>query len=193
MKFFVLLVKRLFRPSKRNNIRLINHIVQKWFGVNSKFPLSVHYTTTLASPSNIKFKGGEKFISSMESSGGCYFSAVNGIYFGHNVLFAPGVRIISGNHSMDISRAAVKSDPVKVGDNVWIGTSAVILSGVSVGDNAVVGAGAVVTKNVGEYEIVAGVPAAKIGQICTCGLQMHESIGRWRCSTCDVVNDFEKK
>ncbi len=46
-----------------------------------------------------------------------------------------------------------------VGNDVWIGYSAVVLPGVRVGDGAVIGAGAVVTQDVEPYAIVAGVPA----------------------------------
>lgn len=48
---------------------------------------------------------------------------------------------------------------VTIGNDVWIGHGAVIMPGVTVGDGAVVGANAVVTRDVGPYEIVAGVPA----------------------------------
>lgn len=49
-----------------------------------------------------------------------------------------------------------------IGNDVWIGYEAVILSGVTIGDGAVVGARAVVTKDVPPYTIVGGVPASKI-------------------------------
>ncbi|MCG9022851.1 CatB-related O-acetyltransferase [Laribacter hongkongensis] len=48
---------------------------------------------------------------------------------------------------------------VTVGNDVWIGRSAIVLSGVEIGNGAVVGAGAVVTKDVPPYAIVAGNPA----------------------------------
>lgn len=48
---------------------------------------------------------------------------------------------------------------VTIGNDVWIGHSAIVLPGVQVGDGAVVGAGAVVTKSVPPYAIVAGNPA----------------------------------
>jgi len=48
---------------------------------------------------------------------------------------------------------------ITVGDDVWIGTGAVILSGVTIGSGAVVGAGAVVARDVPPYAIVAGNPA----------------------------------
>jgi len=46
-----------------------------------------------------------------------------------------------------------------VGNDVWIGSNAIIRAGVKIGNGAVIGAGAVVTKDVPDYAIVAGVPA----------------------------------
>ena len=48
---------------------------------------------------------------------------------------------------------------VKIGHDVWIGRSAIVLPGVEIGNGAVVGAGAVVTRPVPPYAIVAGNPA----------------------------------
>ena len=54
---------------------------------------------------------------------------------------------------------------VKIGNNVYIGTGAVILPGVTIGDWVMIGAGCVVTKDVEDYAIVAGNPARKIRDI----------------------------
>lgn len=51
---------------------------------------------------------------------------------------------------------------VAIGDDVWIGRSAIVLPGVQVATGAVIGAGAVVTRNVPAYSIVAGNPARLI-------------------------------
>lgn len=51
---------------------------------------------------------------------------------------------------------------VRIENDVWIGSNAIILPGVHIGNGAVVAAGAVVTKNVAPYEIVGGVPARHI-------------------------------
>ena len=49
-----------------------------------------------------------------------------------------------------------------IGNEVWIGYEAVILSGVTIGDGAIIGTHAVVTKDVPPYTIVGGVPAKPI-------------------------------
>jgi acetyltransferase-like isoleucine patch superfamily enzyme len=54
---------------------------------------------------------------------------------------------------------ATDTGPTVIGNDVYIGVGAIVLSGVSIGDGAVVGAGAVVTKSVPSYAIVAGNPA----------------------------------
>ena len=52
---------------------------------------------------------------------------------------------------------------IKIGNDVWIARSAVILSGISIGNGAVIAAGAVVVKDVNDYEIVGGNPAQSLG------------------------------
>lgn len=47
----------------------------------------------------------------------------------------------------------------KIGNDVWIGSRAVIIGGVTISDGAVIGAGSIVTKDVGPYEIWGGNPA----------------------------------
>lgn len=49
--------------------------------------------------------------------------------------------------------------PTVIGNDVYIGVGAIVLSGISIGDGAVVGAGAIVSKSVPPYAVVAGNPA----------------------------------
>jgi acetyltransferase-like isoleucine patch superfamily enzyme len=52
-----------------------------------------------------------------------------------------------------------QSDPVIIGDHVWIGSKAIILPGVRIGSHAVVGAGSIVTKDIPPRCVAAGNPA----------------------------------
>lgn len=59
----------------------------------------------------------------------------------------------------------IRTAPVEIGDDVFIGTNAIVLKGVRIGDRSIVAAGAVVFK--GEYPpdcLLAGNPAAIISQ-----------------------------
>jgi acetyltransferase-like isoleucine patch superfamily enzyme len=59
-------------------------------------------------------------------------------------------------------RPKLKTAPVIISDNVWIGMNAIILKGVNIGENSVVAAGSVVTKSVPANTVVAGNPAVPV-------------------------------
>ena len=62
----------------------------------------------------------------------------------------------------DIAAAWDNKGDIVIGNDVWIGYEAVIMSGVTIGDGAIIGTRAVVTKDVPPYTIVGGVPAKQI-------------------------------
>ncbi len=62
----------------------------------------------------------------------------------------------------NVAQAWDQKGDIMIGNDVWIGYEAVILSGVTIGDGAVIGCRAVVTKDVPPYTIVGGVPAKPI-------------------------------
>lgn len=98
------------------------------------------------------------------------------IFIGHYNSIASGVKFIAGSdhYLSNISTYPFKSNILQmgmegqtkgniyVGDDVWIGESAIILSGVTIGQGAVIAAGAVVASDVSPYAIVGGVPAKLI-------------------------------
>ncbi len=75
------------------------------------------------------------------------------------------VKIISTGHPK-INDVDIKSQPVYIEDDVWIGFNSTIFKGVKIGKGAVIGACSVVTKDVPEFVVVVGNPAKVIKKIC---------------------------
>ncbi|MBR1776749.1 sugar O-acetyltransferase [bacterium] len=96
----------------------------------------------------------------------CKFQDQGGITIGDGVLIGHNVTLATLNHDEKPSkRQNIYPKPIKIGNNVWIGSNATILAGVTVGDGAIIGANAVVTKDVPQNTIVAGVPAKVIRKV----------------------------
>lgn len=55
--------------------------------------------------------------------------------------------------------------PVAIGNNVWVGSRAMILKGVTIGDNAIIAAMSVVTRSIPPNSIAAGIPAKVVQAI----------------------------
>jgi tetrahydrodipicolinate N-acetyltransferase len=88
------------------------------------------------------------------------------IRIGTNCAISWNTNILDGNgHDLTVD-GMVKPwpNPVVIGDDVWIGTGAIVLPGVRVEDGAVIGAGSVVTHQVPARTVVAGNPAKVIGK-----------------------------
>ncbi|MDP4181822.1 MAG: CatB-related O-acetyltransferase [Bacillota bacterium] len=62
----------------------------------------------------------------------------------------------------DVRSAWDNKGDIVIGNDVWIGYEAVILSGVHIGDGAIIGTRAVVTKDIPSYTIAGGIPAKEI-------------------------------
>jgi len=97
---------------------------------------------------------------------------------GKHVDIASQVLIYNSEHDINSDDFHATLYPVEIEDYVFIGPRAIILPGVIIGKGAIIGAGAVVTKNVGEFEIVGGVPAQVIGERKIKNL--HYRLGRAR-------------
>lgn len=97
---------------------------------------------------------------------GCHFQDQGGITIGDGVLIGHNVVLATANHALAPSKSRkLNYAPIVIGDNVWIGSNAVILQGVTIGQWAVVAAGAVVTKDVEPYTVVGGIPAKFIRRV----------------------------
>jgi maltose O-acetyltransferase len=87
------------------------------------------------------------------------------VEIGNDVMMGPDVVMMSNSHEVSrldipmIAQGAAPRRPIRIGNDVWIGTRAIILPGVHIDDGVIVAAGSVVTRSVPPYAVVAGVPA----------------------------------
>lgn len=89
------------------------------------------------------------------------YVALVGRYDHHYQQVGVATRLASQIRDPDYSWNGLGSQ-VTIGNDVWIGYGAIVLSGVNIGDGSIVAAGAVVTKDVAPYTIVGGNPAKRI-------------------------------
>lgn len=90
------------------------------------------------------------------------------IYIGDSVLIGPNVTIATAGHPIEPNlrkKVAQFNIPVYIGNNVWIGSGAVILPGVHIGDNSVIGAGSIVTKDIPANVVAVGNPCRILREI----------------------------
>lgn len=98
---------------------------------------------------------------------GTVISVAKEIVIGDNCLIGPNCIIMdSDDHPISpgkrLAGEGVKPEdvlPVRIGNNVWIGSNCAILKGVTIGDNSIIATHSVITKDVLENCIYAGYPA----------------------------------
>lgn len=98
----------------------------------------------------------------------CLFDNRAPVVLGDRCGIGADVQFITSTH--DLADPAVRAGvgslaPIVVGDGVWIGSRATLLSGVTVGAGAVVAAGAVVVHDVAPHTLVGGVPAKVLREL----------------------------
>jgi len=81
------------------------------------------------------------------------------------------------------------SEKCATGNDVWIGSNAIVLRGVTVGNGAVIGAGSVVTKDVPPYSIVVGNPARVLRMRCDESLADRLEKLQWWDMSEEVIRD----
>lgn len=106
------------------------------------------------------------------------------IHIGDNVMFGPNVVVTTAGHPVLPElrlRAAQFNLPVRIGDNVWIGSGVQIMPGVSIGDNTVIGAGSTVTRDLPADVVALGTPCRVVREIGE-----HDRTYVWRDQAFDV-------
>jgi acetyltransferase-like isoleucine patch superfamily enzyme len=134
----------------------------------SQNPAGINRRTILAAPN----PGSVLIIGNKVSMSGATIYASKSVVLEDNVLLGADSVIYDTDfystdphHRKDIREGFIKSAPVLIKRNAWIGARAMVLKGVTVGEDAVVAAGAIVTKDVPNGAITAGIPAKVIGWV----------------------------
>lgn len=89
----------------------------------------------------------------------CSINSLEEIEIGDNCIFGENVCLYDHNHNFNdksilIRKQGYTTKNIKIGNNCWVGTNAIILKGVTIGNNVVIGAGAIVTKSIADNSIV---------------------------------------
>ena len=98
----------------------------------------------------------------------CILLDVAPIRIGAACQLATGVHVVTATHPVDPEprrQGWESSEPITIGDNVWLGSGVVVCPGITIGDDTVVGAGGVVTRDLPPGVVAAGVPARVLREI----------------------------
>ena len=100
---------------------------------------------------------------------GATIYARESIEIGDNTLIGGNVKILDNDfHPLDVDDRnnnnidAIKTKPIKIGKNCFIGVNSIILKGTELGDGCIVGAGAVVSGKFEDNSVIVGNPGKKI-------------------------------
>jgi maltose O-acetyltransferase len=99
----------------------------------------------------------------------CVMLDVAPIRIGSGCQIATCVQLLTATHPIDPEARRLgweSAEPITVGDNVWLGSGAIVCPGVTIGDDTVVGAASVVTRDLPPRVVALGNPA-----------RVHHSIG----------------
>lgn len=92
----------------------------------------------------------------------CVMLDVAPIRIGAACQIATRVQLVTATHPIDPEPRRLgweSAEPITIGDNVWLGSGAIVCPGVTIGDNTVVGAGSVVTRDLPPGVVAFGNPA----------------------------------
>ncbi|WP_019140795.1 sugar O-acetyltransferase [Noviherbaspirillum massiliense] len=98
----------------------------------------------------------------------CVILDVAPVRIGSGVLFGPAVQIYAATHPLRAEERRTELElgkPVEIGDEVWVGGSAIICPGVRIGSRCVIGAGSVVTRDIPDDVFAAGNPCRVLRKI----------------------------
>jgi acetyltransferase-like isoleucine patch superfamily enzyme len=89
--------------------------------------------------------------------------AMKSLTIADHCIFAAHLQITDSEHGLDagqhVKHAPIRSEPVSVGEGVWLGSHVVVLMGSTIGARSVVGAHSLVNSAISEDSVAFGIPA----------------------------------
>ena len=176
MVLFGRMIKRLFRANIEKNVSLGEGVVV-WTGTHIRDGASIGNGTSI----------GENCYVGPNVSIGSNCKIQNHVLIYEPALVHDGVFLGPGvviTNDLNPRAISVDGQPKKSSD--WVATYAEIFEGSSLGAGSIcvgpvkigawsmIAAGSVVTKDVSDFELVAGVPAKHIGWVGEAGFRLHE-------------------
>jgi acetyltransferase-like isoleucine patch superfamily enzyme len=144
-----------------SRVQILNSLRQNTAGI-------VHKTVLIAADGALLRIGDDVGIS------GAILDARDNIVIGDRCMLGANCSVLSSDyHPLDaVARhnrvmGAVRTAPVTLEEDVWIGANSLILKGVTIGAGSIVGAGSVITKNIPRGVVVAGNPARIVKTLST--------------------------
>ena len=113
----------------------------------------------------IAFAGARMTLGAEGFFNACHLSCKRELRTGRRAWIGPGSRVFdSDQHDFDSERPEM-SQPVAIGDCVWIASDVTILRGVTIGDHSVIGARSLVTRDIPPHTLAFGQPARPRGNV----------------------------
>lgn len=117
------------------------------------------------------------------------------ISIGSHCVITSGVTILAHDWSYSVVMRAYEKMVGRqlwttIGNNVFIGTNAIVLMGATIGDNVIIGAGSVVSGRVESDSVYAGNPAVKI---CSMEEYCKKGENRYQYEAVSFIQNFEQK
>lgn len=157
ISFFAIIFSRITFFLNKLKERYLNSVLQS-YGSKGR----VTYLVDFRHPEHISIGSGTYI------NGGMLAASEHAkIVIGQDCMISYCVHMRTDMHRHDaidvpMNQQGVNEADIVLGNDVWVGYGAQIMSGVTIGSHSIIGAGAVVTHNIPEYSVAVGVPARVI-------------------------------
>lgn len=127
----------------------------RWFGATIEGAPFVHSRASIIRPWNLHMHHRACL------GDGAVAYCLDRIEIGPRATVAQGAYLCTGTHEFDDPRLPLKTAPIIVEADAFVGLRAIVLPGVTIGIGAIVGAGAVLSRDAQPWSIYVGVPARR--------------------------------